>query len=218
MEISLTGAGKCALFDGIAPQEVGALLVQLHATTREHDKGEILVMAGYENRAIGIVLSGAIAATKMAADGTQVTIAQMGAGGIFGDVLSGSHTKSPVTVTAVRATTVLWLPVARILQGGCCQCAVHARLMQNLVGLISDKYFQLSRRVDVLLVKSVRGKILHYLRHEAQVQADGSLLVPLTRAAWAEHLGCERTALCRELGRMRDDGVLQVSRQHITLL
>ena len=57
---------------------------------RSFARGEILLLAGYENREIGILLEGQIEAVKTPADGTSVSITHMGPGGIFGDVLSGS--------------------------------------------------------------------------------------------------------------------------------
>lgn len=212
MENYSTVLQACPLFAGLRAADLPALLAGLQTHIQHYEKEDILLLSGYENRAVGVVLAGGIAAAKTTEEGAQLIIAQMGPGGIFGDVLSNSHTKSPVTITATAPCTVLWLPAAQLLRGGCTACAQHARLLQNWIGLISDKYFQLSRRVDVLLLKSMRAKILHYLRHEAQVQPDGSLLVPLTRAAWAAHLGCERAALCRELSRMQASGVLRVEK------
>ena len=109
---------QCPLFAGVVPAALPALLRALHADAACYGRGSVLLLAGYENRAIGIVLRGGIAADKVAADGTQLTIAHMGAGGILGDVLSSSHVKSPVTVTATAPTRVLWLPIAALSGGG----------------------------------------------------------------------------------------------------
>ena len=218
MEDQLTLLSHCALFAHISPAHLRSLLQTLGAAVRSAEKGEALLWEGYENRNIGIVLQGGITAEKTAPDGTQLTITHMGAGGIFGDVLSGSHTKSPVSVTAVENSVLLWLPIAKILQGGCADCAVHAQLLQNLIGLIADKYFALDRRIDMLMLKSVREKVLYYLKKEAQHLPDGRVLIPLTRAGLAQYLGCERTALCRELSRMQKDGMLQIEKRVFRLL
>ncbi len=49
----------------------------------------------------------------------------------------------------------------------------HQQALQNLVRTISDKYFLLSRRVDLLVLKSLRAKVCAYLLSEAEQQ--GSL-------------------------------------------
>ena len=285
---------QCPLFAGVVPAALPALLRALHADAACYGRGSVLLLAGYENRAIGIVLRGGIAADKVAADGTQLTIAHMGAGGILGDVLSSSHVKSPVSVTATAPTRVLWLPIAALFaaessgggraaavlggaaaadaggrSGGiscdcdkdraaggrkvgrfCSEsadadgrgirpagdedaaagwqaagpdsavpldCETRTRLLQNLLGIISDKYFALDRRIELLMQHSLRARVLHYLTHDAQRAQDGSLLVPFTRAAWAQYLGCDRAALCRELGRMQKDGVLRMEKRRFWL-
>ena len=132
------GIMRCALFAGMRAEEIEALLGQMACTRRQYEKGEVLLHAGYENRSIGVVLHGEIEAMKLAADGTQFLTARMGPGGVFGDVLAGSHaTKSPVTVAAASPVGALWLPFSALV--GCGQ----AKLLQNYIALISDKYFAL---------------------------------------------------------------------------
>ena len=81
--------------------------------------------------------------------------------------------------------------------------------MQNYIALISDKYFALDRRVELLLCRGVREKLLYYLKTEACPVPGGGRRTPFTRAALASYLGCERSALCREIGRMRKEGLLR---------
>ena len=47
---------------------------------------------------------------------------------------------------------------------------------------------------------------------------DGSLRTPYARAGLAAYLGCERSALCREISRMRRDGILEVNGRMFRLL
>lgn len=198
------GIARCALFAGMRMEEVESLLGRLACTRRQYEKGEVLLHAGYENRSIGVVLYGEIEAMKLAADGTQFLTARMGPGGVFGDVLAGSHaTKSPVTVAAASPVGALWLPFSALV--GCGQ----AKLLQNYIALISDKYFALDRRVELLLCRGVREKLLYYLKTEACPVPGGGRRTPFTRAALASYLGCERSALCREIGRMRKEGLLR---------
>ena len=57
-------AQKCALFAGVPGAQVGALCRRLGGTCRRYRRGEVLLLAGYENRSIGIVLRGRIEAVK----------------------------------------------------------------------------------------------------------------------------------------------------------
>ena len=82
-----------------------------------------------------------------------------------GDVLGGSSLSSPVTVLAAAPCEVLLLPYERLLLSD--GSPAHQRVVQNLVRTISDKYFSLSRRIDLLVMKSLRAKVAAYLLSEA---------------------------------------------------
>ena len=140
------------------------------------------------NRRVGVVLSGAIEAYHPAASGARLPISQMGPGGVFGDVLGGSSLSSPVTVMASAPCEVLLVPYEKLLLPGA--DPARQRVLQNLVRTISDKYFLLSRRVDLLLLK---------------IQL-------------ADYLNCDRSALSRELSLMQRDGLLETYKSSFKLL
>ena len=152
------------------------------------------------------MLEGSITAVKSTPDGASVAITHMRPGGLFGDVLSGSSQKSPVTVMATTSCLALYLPYQKIIRPCAKLHSAHLQLMQNLVLTISDKYFALDRRVELLICKSLRARISLWLLDEAH------------RAGLAEYLNCDRSALSRELSRMQHDGLIETWRSSFKLL
>lgn len=185
---------------------------------RQYKKGEILMLAGYENSDIGIVLDGRITAVKNTPDGGSVALTQMGPGGMFGDVLSGSNVRSPVTVLAETDCTAVYLPYNKIIHPCATLHEAHCLLLQNLVSTISNKYFALDRRVELLICKSLRARISIWLLEEAKRAGSDTFSVSLTRAGLAEYLNCDRSALSRELSRMQREGLLETYRSSFKLL
>ena len=92
------------------------------------------------------------------------------------------------------------------------------RVLQNLVRTISDKYFLLSRRVDLLLLKSLRAKVCAYLLSEAEVHHSLTFTIPYSRIQLADYLNCDRSALSRELSLMQRDGLLETYKSSFKLL
>ena len=185
---------------------------------RRYHKGEILLLAGYENKEVGIVLEGQITAVKNTPDGASVAITQMGPGGLFGDVLSGSNQKSPVSVLAETACLAMYLPYNKIVHPCANLHECHCQLLQNLIATISDKYFALDRRVELLICKSLRARISIWLLDEAKHAGSDTFAVPLTRAGLAEYLNCDRSALSRELSRMQREGLVETYRGSFKIL
>ena len=213
MENILPLLRSTSLFTGIEDDALRVLLSELGAVIRSYGKGEALVQAGMPSRRVGIVLTGSIEAYRPAPGGARVPITRMGPGGVFGDVLGGSSLDSPVTVVAASSCEVLLFPYERLLLSD--GSAAHQQALQNLVRTISDKYFLLSRRVDLLVLKSLRAKVCAYLLSEAEQQ--GSLTFSI-RIQLADYLNCDRSALSRELSLMQRDGLLDTYRSSFKLL
>ena len=202
------------LFHGLGAEALSDLLTRLRAARRSFIRGEVLVHAGAPNRSVGVVLAGWIEAARPAPDGSRLPITRMGPGGVFGDVLGGSSLDSPVTVTARTACDVLLIPYERLLRP---DSPAGQQVLQNLVRTISDKYFLLARRVDLLLLHSLRAKAAAYLVAEADRLERTTFRIPFTRAQLADYLNCDRSALSRELSRMQREGLLDTYRSSFKL-
>ena len=187
------------LFSGLSAEELQALLTRLGAVERSFGRGEVLVLAGAPSRRVGVVLSGELEAYRPGPEGARVPITRVEPGGVFGDVLGGSSLASPVTVLAATACEVLLVPYEQLLLSD--GSPAHQRVLQNLVRTISDKYFLLSRRVDLLVLKSLRAKVC-----------------PFSRIQLADYLNCDRSALSRELSLMQKDGLLDTFKSSFKLL
>ena len=216
MENYLPLLQSTSLFAGISAGELRPLLSELGACIRSYGRGEALVQAGAPSRRVGVVLTGSIEAYRPAPGGARIPITHMGPGGVFGDVLGGSSLDSPVTVVASAPCEVLLFPYEKLLQPD--GSAARQRLLQNLVRTISDKYFALDRRVELLICKSLRTRISLWLLEEAHRAGSDTFTTPLTRAGLAEYLNCDRSALSRELSRMQHDGLIETWRSSFKLL
>ena len=204
------------LFSGLSAEELQALLTRLGAVERSFGRGEVLVLAGAPSRRVGVVLSGAIEAYHPAASGARLPISQMGPGGVFGDVLGGSSRTSPVTVVASVPCEVLLIPYERLLLSD--GSPAHQQTLRNLVRTISDKYFSLSRRIDLLVMKSLRAKVAAYLLSEAARAHSLTFSIPFSRIQLADYLNCDRSALSRELSTMQKEGLIDTYRSSFKLL
>lgn len=217
----LTTLAACPLFNGIAPEHLPALLDELHPVLRNYQRGEMLLLAGYPAHDIGIVLSGTIAAEKCASDGAVLSTIHIGAGGIFADVLAGNTAlKSPVSVSACEAVSALWLPYEILLgrQITLSNAQGQLRILQNLIALMSQKYFVLDARVDLLLCKTIREKVFFYLEKMLVAKPHVAVHLPCDKSRLAAILGCERAALSRVLSQMSDAGEIKIEGRSITIL
>lgn len=208
---------RTSLFQNMPDSDLDTLTACFAPHVRRYERGELLLMAGYSTRELGIVLEGEIVAAKPMPDGTAVVMTHMGPGGMFADVLAGGHNKSPVNVTAASPCLVLYLPCDALLRPCGALHPAHLQLLHNWLQTISSKYFALDRRLELLCCKSLRGRICLWLLDQRREAGADTFTTPLTRAELASYLNCDRSALCRELGRMQEEGLVELFRRSFKL-
>ncbi len=203
------------LFKGLSENEIDEILSSVHRRKKDYAAGEVIVHQGDIINHIGIILSGEATGVKYTPEGEEILVSNMGANKIFGDVLSGANGfASPVTVQAQKDCTVLFIDYNRLVFSDF--PATH-RVLQNMIANISHKYFSQNRRMDILMLKSVRSKILYYLEWQKQRKGGNTFTIDLDRRLLADFLGVERSALSRELSRMKSDGLIDYHKNNFVV-
>lgn len=208
---------SCGLFQGIA--NPAGLLGCLHGETVFYGKNEIIWHIGDPIHACAVILSGAVRAESVNASGAHTLMAYHRPGALVGDILMATPGgKSPVYVTAAENTTVVFLPFERMM-GGCEKCCpAHVRLRENLISEIAQKYWMQRRRMGYLSCNSLRGRIAAYLLDRSRDADSGTFSLGGTREDMADYLCVNRSAMSRELGRMKAEGLLDYYRDSFRLL
>ncbi len=207
---------SCGLFAGIGGRELEKLLGCLGADTGCFEKNALLYHPGQAVSSCALVLSGAVRAEAVNGAGEPILVAWHGPGALVGDVLMATPgSVSPVYVMAAEPTSVLFLPFRQIMGGCPLCCPAHSRLRENLIGEIAQKYWDQRRRIGYLCNASLRGRIAMYLLDRSEGAATFSL--GISRESMADYLRVNRSALSRELARMKKEGLLDYYRDTFRL-
>ena len=208
----------CGLFQNMPAEDARGLLACLSAEEVHYEKNQVIWHIGDPIRACALVLSGAVRAETLNAAGEHALAAYHTGGSLVGDVLMATPGGvSPVCVIAAEDATLLFLPYQGIM-GGCERnCPRHTRLRENLLSEIARKFWAQRRRTGYLTARSLRQRIAMYL---ADRSAEGGATFSLgsTRENLADFLGVNRSALCRELSRMKAEGILDYYRDTFRIL
>ena len=95
---------------------------------------------------------------------------------------------------------------------------VSGHLNYNFYGnVIAYRNRELMHKVEVVSKRTLREKILADLSYRAQAAGGRAFEMPLGRVAWAEYLCADRSALTRELARMRSEGLIDYHRNRFAL-
>lgn len=194
---------RTPLFMGISVPETEDYLKTMGIYPISVRAGETLIYQGEENRTVYVILSGSAVGERLYREGSLVTVNEFAAGSVFGDVISSGERASPVTVSAAEDSQMLRIPFSNIVLA-LGDSETGERVLRNLIEEIAGKYFTLMDRLNMLLCPTLRGKISAYLLS----LGSGALTCPHSREEQARLLNCDRSALSRELSRMRAEGLI----------
>jgi len=219
MEEQLLILKRTQLFTGITAEEVRQMLEVLDRKEYQYEKNAILQWEQMPVDHIGILLSGSAVAYRSTASGKQVIMNQLHTASVFGDILAADPSRtSPVTIQALEPCRVLYIPYRHFVSGPIVQCAGYGRLMQNYVETISRRYFALQDRVACLIMPTLRDKILYFLHEQSAGRQGEPFTVPFDRAAMANYLNAERSALSRELSVLKKEGIIDYHKNTFKLM
>ena len=200
---------KTPLFDGILPADLDTMLGCIGYHISSHKKGEIIAFEAENIRHVGIVLSGTVDMIKEDLWGNRTMLVRMSKNELFGETFAcGGDNLSVVTFTVSEDAQVMFLPFDRVMNSCTNTCVFHHQLIENMVRVIAMKNRDLMRKVEVVSKKNLREKILAYLSLQAQLHESRYFEIPLGRVELADYLCADRSALTRELSKMRDDGLI----------
>ena len=210
---------RSPLFAGIRPEDMEGMLGCIGYHIREYQKGEIISFEEENFNHVGVVLSGAVDMLKEDVWGNRTMLVRSYPEDIFGETFAcGEDSLSVVTFAAAEDSRVMFLSFCRVMHTCTHACVFHQPLIENMVRLIARKNRELMRKVEVVSKKTLREKILSYLSIQAQAQKSTSFEIPLGRVEWAEYLCADRSALTRELAKMKDEGLIDYHRNSFKIL
>ena len=207
------------LFSEITPSEIEKLLDCTNASYVEYKKDEFIIEEGNRVNNFGIMLSGHGRSIKWDASGRVITLTLLKKCSEIGVIVAAaSGCKSPISVQVTEDAIALLIPFDRAVTPCDKLCPSHIKLIRNYISVIAENGIILHERIDCLLKPTVREKILTYLKKKSAEHQSKQFSIPINRNSMAEYLNVERSALSRELSKMKKDGMIDYNRNNFIIL
>ena len=207
-----------SLFSGVSEEELAAMLSCLDTRMEAFPKEAFILRTGDTVESIGIVLSGSVLVIQEDIWGNRNILSKAGPAQTFAAAFAcapGSILN--VSVIADTPTTVLFLNVKRILHVCPSACSHHSRIIRNLLTDLAEKNLRFSEKLTHMGQRTTRAKLMSYFSAEAQRLGTYEFDIPFSRQQLADYLAVERSGLSLELGKMRDEGLLDFYKNHFAL-
>lgn len=168
---------------------------------------------------VGILQSGSAALERISVDGDRSLLEYLAPGDLFGDIFAFSSSPvDSIRVVCAEPSKILFIDYQHITKRCEKACTHHSVLVQNMLGLIADKVQRLNQRLEVLTQRTIRAKLLCYLELLSCQQHTNAVRLPFSLVALADYINADRSAMMRELRRLKEDGVISMKGKTVTLL
>ena len=210
---------ECPLFRQIHPDDLTAMLKCLSAREVTARKGEFIETTSGGKPLMGVVLEGSVEMISEDYFGKKSILTVLTVGNLFGETYSCLQARNRTVAFQVQdACRVLILDYDRILHACKLVCRFHHRMIENMVELIAEKNLELIEKLEVVSRTSIREKLLTYLTRQAERAGSLTFTIPMGRSELAEYLCADRSAMTRELSKLREEGILAFDKRTFTLL
>ena len=228
---------KTPILEGITPEEQEQMRVCFGVREEAFRAGETIYDFSEGRKYLGLIAHGSAvlqridrqggrailgmvcgSGMKSVIEGARAILEHLESGGVFGEMLMFENVAGDsITVIAEEPCRVWFMQDEHMTRRCERACAHHSRLVENMFHIMTEKAAALSERVEVLSRRSIREKLLCYFGLLAGQRQRQSFQLPFSLSALADYISADRSAMMRELKKMKDERLVEVAGRQVTL-
>jgi CRP/FNR family transcriptional regulator len=207
---------RTEVFEGLEEREL--VEVAHVAVPRSWEQGEVIFREGDEGDTCYVLKSGAVILTREHQDGRMVALAEVRAGGMFGEMAMFRDEARSATAECLEDTSAVAL-LARDVQRLIRQ---NPDIALKLLHALADRVGRTTERLLQQSFQTVAGRVASALFAQvAARQGEGAperdVLVRATQAEIAQLAGTSRESASRFLATLEREGVVSLGRGKVTV-
>ena len=205
------------LFHAITREETDRILKCSKSRVGRAKAGTYIFEQGEKPSRLFLLLEGQVHICKDFTSGKRDVLYLVEEGNVFGEIfLFGNREKYWYDAIAVTDVSFLEMPWDFFYHFCSNACDHHKQLTQNMLEILSEDNFKITRKLHIISTSSLRERIAIWLIDS--MDEEGRIELKMNREQMADFLGVARPSLSRELMKMQADGLIQVSRKEIMVM
>lgn len=204
---------RCPLFAGLSETEIQELIEFGVEETRTLKKNEYLARQGEEIKYLYLLIKGVVRTEMITKEGNLLEIEFIDAVRPLAPAFMFAHeNRFPVDVIAMETCTFLLIPKALWLK----RMMANETLLQHFLQLNSNMIVFLSKKLQMVSMKSLKGKLSLYILENTTPEKNYFIL-KRNRTQLAEYFGVQRPSLARTMSELIDAGIISIEKRKITV-
>lgn len=182
-----------------------------------YQKGERIFRAGERTREMGVVTAGTVLIENVDLWGNKSILSEAVAGEIFAESYALCREPMMVDVVAAEKCEIEFWDLQPLFDKENAGQLWHSKWIANLLQASAEKNLILSNRIFCTTAKTIRNRLLTYFSEMSVKSGSTVFQIPFNRQQMADYLNVDRSALSKELGKMREEGILEFCKNKFRL-
>lgn len=206
------------LFFGISEEDRNRMFGCLSSFSKKYKKGDTVEDLSFESNLAGYVRKGRCELQKTDRNGNVTIIESYEPNDIFSRTLAfADFSEDSFVIVATQSCEVTFFDDKKLLSPCRNLCPCHITLMNNLMTSVLQRSERLSAKIELLSKKSTREKILGYFELLSRKQRSREITLPITVAEMANYLCVNRSAMTREIKKLKEENIIEMNRKTVKL-
>ena len=208
-----------SIFKTFSEKEIEIFLKSTKSLTKVFKKNSKILSEGDHTKNIFIILNGSISISREDYWGNTSVIAHFQELNMFAETFAFlENTPISVNVTATSDTRVLLINTDSIFSAEMENNSLKERFIKNLILVFASKNHYLSEKIESLSQRTIREKLLTYLRQVSIDCGSQEFTIPFNRQQLADYLAVDRSALSSQISKLKEEGILDADKNCFRLI
>lgn len=202
-----------SLFSQLRTDEIKRLIAENQLFLQSYSKGATVYNQKDVCKTLDTVLSGSLVAHSLSENGSTMTMFEFTGGQMLGaNLLFGDDPTYPLTIYCMTDALLL-----HATQKAIRDLLRHHNFAVQFVGVLSRNSQKINQKISMVSQNTLRENLFEYFRQQSVLQRSDTIVLPVSKKQLADYLGVQRPSLFRELKKLKDEGLIDVSNRRIHL-
>lgn len=205
---------ECPVCGNLNINDEEDFLDTVNCSFKAYDKDEVIIRQGDVCDSFYVLTLGTVKSEIITENGNLLNVETIKAPRpIAPEFLFSQHNRFPMNVICLEEVEIIRIPKVEILK----LMSTNPNFMQNYLAHNANRTQFLMNRLQLLTIKTIKGKIAHYLMEQAPGQ-NKPFTINKSQSELAAIFSVARPSLARSLSEMVHEGIITIKRKEYCIV
>ena len=207
------------IFSSATEFECQAMMFCFKTRFKQFNRNEKIISQGEKMEDLVMIVKGGAIVQHIDTLGDISILLKMKKGDMYGlESAYSGEVNYLDTLIATEKTLVLFMNKHRVINPCVNRCKRHDIVAKHVMQIVAENNIELLNKINHMSKKTIREKLLSYFNSIAKKENSKYFEIPFNKTELANYLSVDRSAMCTELKKMSDDGLIDFDKKSYHLI